>query len=73
MKTFNWNRSLQIFTEPTKYDSNDINIEFVLKSDYDRIRKALKNECCCTGETNWTTGKPILCDPCETIERVENG
>ncbi len=30
-----------------------------------------ERECCCPGETNWTTGKPILCDICEAIAAVK--
>lgn len=30
----------------------------------------LKKECCCPGEVSWTTGKDILCEPCETLTEI---
>lgn len=33
--------------------------------------KAMKQECACPGETNWTTNLPILCDLCEAREKVD--
>ncbi len=38
-----------------------------------RLVEVLKRECSCPGERNWTTGKPILCDPCEAIAAFEQG
>ena len=35
------------------------------------IVAALENECCCSGETSWTTSKPILCDTCETLAKIK--
>ena len=32
-----------------------------------KLVAALRNECCCPGESNWTTGEPIMCDPCEAL------
>lgn len=34
------------------------------------LAKALKAECCCTGELNWETCDPILCDPCEALQKL---
>lgn len=31
------------------------------------LRKALANECCCSGETSWTTGESITCDSCDIL------
>jgi hypothetical protein len=40
-----------------------------LKAQADKLAEALRWECCCPGETNWTTGKPILCDACEVLAK----
>lgn len=29
--------------------------------------KALERECCCTGELDWQTHKPVLCDACDAL------
>lgn len=35
--------------------------------------EALKNECNCSGEKCYTTGKNILCDPCEALQKLKDG
>lgn len=42
-----------------------------LKVENERLRKALKAECCCPDETSDITGLPILCDACEALAEGE--
>jgi hypothetical protein len=37
------------------------------KAQIEKLVKALERECCCTGETSWTTKQLILCDACEAL------
>lgn len=38
-----------------------------LLDDREELLKALKNECCCPGETSWITGIEVLCDACASL------
>ncbi len=64
--------------QPVKWESHRVIHELLAHTDRTAALEAalckcveqLERECCCPGETNWTTGAPILCDPCEALTRL---